>query len=169
MNSNKNTRVFLIKALWLATILAVPCQASRALAGELPFKGRIDGSFITSPTPNPPIFSSSAHAVGNATHIGAFTKVTVDIVNISTGEVEGSFTMTTANGDLLTGTYSGFSIPDITLGTFSWVLNATFTGGTGRFLHATGQFVFIAEGEFAIVDGSILGKYTETFDGTINY
>lgn len=110
---------FLIKALSLATVVTVPWQTVQAVPGELPFKGRIEGSFISSPAPHPPIFSSSAHAFGNATHIGDFAKVTSDMVNIATGEVEGSFTMTAANGDLLTGTYSGFSIPDIFLHTFS--------------------------------------------------
>jgi hypothetical protein len=172
MNPNKNkstkrTRSFL-SIFWLATLLAALGQPSGIVAAELPFKGRIDGSFVTTPTLNPPIFSSEAHAIGNATHTGAFTKVTSDLFNVVTGEVQGAFTMTTANGDLLTGVYSGFSIPKAD-GTFSWVLNATFTGGTGRFLHASGQFVFVAGGEYVIVDGSILGKYTETFDGIINY
>jgi hypothetical protein len=113
--------------------------------------------------------SAEAHASGKATHVGAFTKVTSDVVNIVTGEVEGSFTITAANGELLTGVYSGFSIPDAASGTFTWLLNATFTGGTGRFTHATGEFVFIAEGDFVIVNGAVFGTYTETFDGTISY
>jgi hypothetical protein len=122
-----------------------------------------------SPTSNPLIMSAEAHASGKATHVGAFTKVTSDVVNIVTGEVEGSFTITAANGELLTGVYSGFSIPDAASGTFTWLLNATFTGGTGRFTHATGEFVFIAEGDFVIVNGAVFGTYTETFDGTISY
>jgi hypothetical protein len=162
------TNSLAIAVFWLVTIASLLLFADLVRADELPFKGRIDGNFIASPTSNLPIFVSEAHAVGNATHTGAFTKVTSDVVNIVTGEVEGSFTMTTANGDLLTGVYSGFTVPAPD-GSFSWVLNATFTGGTGRFVHATGEFVFIAEGEYVVVDGSIYGTYTETFDGTINY
>lgn len=152
----------------LVAIIGFLLPAIFSDAAELPFKGRIDGSFITSPTADPTVVTSEAHAVGLATHTGAFRKVTSDVVNIVTGEVEGTFTMTTANGDLLMGVYSGYSIPTPD-GTFSWVLNATFTGGTGRFVAATGDFVFVAEGEYVIVDGNISGTYTETFEGTINY
>jgi hypothetical protein len=137
---------------------------------KVPFKGRIDGIFVGTLTPNSTIMLCAAHAVGRATHVGPFTKVTSDVLHIDTGEIEGAFTMTAANGDQLTGQYSGFS-NRTTLGTFSWLLNATITGGTGRFLHATGEFVFIANGDYAydIVNGVVTGKYTETFDGTISY
>lgn len=110
-----------------------------------------------------------AQAVGKGTHVGAFTKVTSDVVNIATGEVEGSFTMTAANGDHVTGVYVGIVVFGSTPGTFSWVLETTITGGSGRFSGATGEFVFIADGELIITDGVANGKYTETFDGTIDY
>ena len=142
---------------------------SPAGAKELPFKGRIDGSFVATPTPNPAIYLAEAHAAGHATHVGAFTKVTSDVLNIATGAVEGAFTMTAENGDQLKGVYSGFLTFGTTPGTFSWRLNATITGGTGRFLHATGEFVFIADGDYVLVNGVAKGKYTETFEGTISY
>jgi hypothetical protein len=151
-------------------ILAVPfITGIRAQAEERPFRGWIDGTYIASPTQNPAIFSSVAHAEGRATHVGAFTKVTSDIVNVVTGWVEGSFVITTADGELLSGIYSGFVTPGATPGAFSWLLDAGFTGGTGRFSNATGQFVFIAEGQYVLIDGIIYGEYTETFEGTIDY
>jgi hypothetical protein len=151
-------------------IVAAPfITATGAQAEERPFRGWIDGTYIASPTENPAIFSSEARADGRATHVGAFTKVTSDIVNVVTGWVEGSFTITTADGELLTGIYSGFLTPGAVPGTFSWLLDAAFTGGTGRFSNATGQFVFIAEGQYVFIDGKIHGDYTETFEGTIDY
>lgn len=138
-------------------------------AEERPFKGRIDGTFIDTPTENPAIFLSVAHAVGHGTHVGAFTKVTSDLVNVVSGWVEGSFIITTADGELLIGIYFGFVTPGATPGTFSWRLDAALAGGMGRFSNATGQFVFIAEGQYAITDGIIHGDYNETFDGTIDY
>jgi hypothetical protein len=156
----------------IATLLVAVAQfvvTPLAAAETRPFKGRIDGTFIGTPTENPAIFQTVARAVGQATHAGAFTKVTSDVLNIVTGEVEGAFTMTTSNGDLLTGRYAGFVLPGATPGTFSWLLQSTITGGTGRFFHATGEFVFIAEGNYVITDGVLQGDYTETFDGTINY
>lgn len=152
----------------LITIAALGV-GSPAGAKELPFKGRIEGTFVATPTADPTIYLSAAHAIGNATHVGAFTKVTSDVLNVATGEIKGAFRMTAANGDQLTGVYSGFLAFGTTPGTISWVLNATFTGGTGRFLHATGQFVFIANGNYVIVNGVVSGKYKETFDGTISY
>jgi hypothetical protein len=101
--------------------------------------------------------------------VGSFSKVTSDVVNLASGAVEGSFTITAANGDLLMGVYEGAITFGIVPGTFSWVLGATFTGGTGRFQNATGEFVFVAEGEFVVVDGVAYGEYSETFEGTINY
>ena len=137
-------------------------------AVERPFQGRIDGQFVASPTPTPEIYVGGADAIGNATHVGSFSKVTSDVTDIATGEVVGSFTMTTANGDHVTGVYSGLIVFGVA-GSFSWVLDATITGGTGRFSNATGAFVFLAEGELLVRDGVVDGRYTETFDGIINY
>ena len=143
--------------------------AGPAAAKDRPFHGRIDGHLVTSPIGDPTVVMAEARAVGRATHLGAFTKVTSDVINLVTGEVAGAFTMTAANGDLLKGVYRGIFSFGTTPGTFSWVLHATITGGTGRFSHASGAFVFIADVEYVVVDGVAYGDYTETFDGTINY
>jgi hypothetical protein len=148
----------------VACLWAIPAGAA-----DLPFRGRIQGSFVAAPSANPVIYTGGANAAGVATHIGAFSKATQDATNIMTGEVQGAFTMTAPTGDQLTGVYAGYLTVGTTPGSFSWVLNATITGGTGRFSAATGKFVFIAEGQAAIVDGVVHGVYTETFDGTIMY
>lgn len=154
---------------FVITFLSVVLLGGAAGAVERPFQGRIDGQFVASPTPNPTIYVGGANAVGNATHVGSFSKVTSDVTDIATGEVVGSFTMTTANGDHVTGIYSGLIVFGLSPGSFSWVLEATITGGTGRFSNATGEFVFLAEGTFVVRDGVSYGDYTETFDGTIDY
>ena len=136
---------------------------------ERPFKGRIVGSFVSIPTSDPAIYNSIANASGNVTHLGVFSKVTSDVINLVLKTVEGRFIMTSPGGEQLTGNYNGtFSFGDIP-GTFSWILNATITGGTGRFSHAAGDFVFLANGKYTIADGNIIGEYTETFEGTIIY
>ena len=157
------------RACWVVALGSSLLWASPADAKDRPFKGRIDGSFVASPSANPTIYVGGAQASGNATHLGAFSKVTSDVTNIATGAIEGSFTMTAANRDQLTGVYTGFLAFGTTPGTFSWVLNATITGGTGRFLHATGQFVFLANGTYVLLNGVVHGDYTETFNGKINY
>lgn len=136
---------------------------------ERPFKGKIVGSFVNIPTSNPAIFDGVANASGNVTNMGVFTKVTSDVINLVLGTVEGTFVMTSPGGEQLKGKYSGTFSLGTTPGTLSWNLNATITGGTGRFSHASGEFVFIANGKFVTGDGRITGDYTETFDGTINY
>lgn len=174
MNTNKNKAAQFTSSLAAKAYLVVALGCGLLWAGPrdnkaVPFKGRIDGSFVATPTPNPAIMLSEAHAVGLATHLGEFTKVTSDVVDIVTGETEGVFTMTAANGDHLTGAYSGYITFGATPGAFSWLLKATFTGGTGRFHHATGEFVFMAAGNLDFGDGVVTGKYTETFDGSISY
>ena len=136
---------------------------------ELPFKGKIAGSFVNRPTSNPAIFEGIANASGNVTHLGVFSKVTNDVVNLILRTVEGTFIMTSPGGEQLMGRYAGtFTVGD-TPGTFSWMLNTTITGGTGRFSHAAGDFVFLANGKYTIADGNINGQYTEMFNGAIIY
>ncbi len=81
--------------------MSLVCFDSSAAAASQtrPFKGRIVGQFVGTPTANPIVFDVVANAQGNGTNVGRFTKVTSDTFNIATGETTGSFTMTTANGD----------------------------------------------------------------------
>jgi hypothetical protein len=155
---------------WVTVLSSAILLVGTAGAAERPFKGRIDGQFVARPMPNSTVYQSAAQAIGKSTHLGGFTKLTSDVFDIATGQVEGSFTMTAANGDHVTGVYSGFFVFGSEPGTFSWVLKATITGGSGRFTPATGNFVFTANGQDVIMaDGEVHGSYTETFDGRIDY
>jgi hypothetical protein len=149
-------------------------QSEFSQARERPFKGRIEGSFADTQTTNPAIYVGSAHAKGIGTHIGAFSKVTNDsvtVVSTTTLAINGTFIMTNLSGEQIAGKYEGTSTLGSIPGTFSWFLNATITGGSGRFSHATGTFVFLANGNDIFSDDGILvsGDYKETFDGTIIY
>ncbi len=153
-----------------------PASTAFSLSGSLstqpqerPFKGRIIGSFVNTATTNPAIYNGVANAAGNVTHLGAFNKVTSDVINILSSTVEGTFIMTSPGGEQLSGKYSGTFSFGTTPGTFSWVLNATITGGSGRFSLAKGEFVFLAEGTYSMTDGVVIGNYTETFAGMIIY
>ena len=146
-----------------------PISSALLLPQERPFKGRITGSFVSTPTSNPALYNSVANASGNVTHLGVFNKVTGDVINIVSSTVDGTFIMTNQSGEQIKGMYNGtFSFGAIP-GTLSWDLNATITGGTGRFSAATGQFVFLATGDYVIEEGIFKGDYIETFDGTIIY
>jgi predicted small lipoprotein YifL len=137
-------------------------------AQTLPFSGKIVGSFVATPTTDTTVYLSVAHANGIATHIGKFTKVTSDTVNLATLRIGGSFIMTVASGDQLSGVYSG-SFAFGPQNTMSWILNSSFTGGTGRFAHARGDFVFLGEGHYSINNGIVYCDYAETFNGNIIY
>lgn len=159
MNSGNWFALAAISALALAPVDARAAEAT-------PFRGRITGTFVATPTANPTIFNSVASARGNGTHIGAFTKITADVLNVATGQNDGTFTMTAANGDQINGRYSGIIVLTSPT-TFSWNLPATITGGTGRFAGASGTFTFSASGRFASVNGELRGDYEETYEGTI--
>jgi hypothetical protein len=155
------------RVLALLVLLVVALPASAAVR---PFRGFIVGQSVIYPTDNPAIYTGGARAAGIGTQVGIFTKVTDDIVDVTNGWTVGSFTMTALNGDQITGEYQGFTLTDFAAGTLSWVLDATIIGGTGRFRDATGSFEFVASGEFTIeADGSVITRYFETFDGTIEY
>ena len=136
---------------------------------QRPFNGRIEGTLRSTPTSNPAIHNAVANAKGNVTNLGFFNKVTSDVIDIIALTVEGTFIMTNPGGEQLTGKYSGTYSFGAMPGSFSWNLNASITGGSGRFAHATGEFVFLANGNYVIVDGVLKGDYTETFDGMIIY
>jgi hypothetical protein len=86
----------------------------------------------------------SASASGDATHLGAFTLhdhstiVGVDTTNGLVLQVVGHAHLEAANGDHLCASFTG-SI-NLTAGTGT--LNFEWTGGTGRFAHATGATVW---------------------------
>ena len=144
-----------------------PASSALSQPQESPFKGRITGSFVSTPTSNPAIYNGVANASGNATHLRDFNKVTSDVINIDSSTVNGTFIMTNQGGEQIKGRYNGTFSFGTKPGTLSWDLNATITGGTGRFSKATGQFVFHATGDYVIVKGIFKGDYIETFNGTI--
>ena len=134
-----------------------------------PFKGKIVGSFVSTPTSNPTIYTSVANATGNVTHLGAFSKATNDVIDLASSMVEGTFIMTGQGGEQIFGVYNGRFSFGATPGTFSWTLNATIDGGSGKFSNATGEFIFEASGVYVISEGIVHGDYTETLDGSIIY
>ncbi len=85
--------------------------------------------------------------VGEATHLGHFTGTAqhcsqLHLTPAGPGEVtysDGQFTETAANGDLLQGTYTNGTSGADANGVLWFHDFFTITGGTGRFLNATGS------------------------------
>jgi hypothetical protein len=117
--------------------LRVDSAASSATAAEVPFKGRFAGTQSVTPL-EPPFASVNGSATGNATLLGLFTVEFPHTVNFVTRVGEGTYTFTAANGDMLTGDFTGQAegVPLL----ISIVEHVTITGGTGRFAGATGTF-----------------------------
>jgi hypothetical protein len=76
---------------------------------------------------------------GRATYLGRYTLAAGEHVDLASGAITGGFyTLTTANGDTITGTYSGEALPGLT----GYLVSGPITGGTGRFAGATGFLVW---------------------------
>lgn len=108
----------------------------RADAGaqERPFQGTAEGTVTEIVTPTNWIIDY----VGNATHLGRFTRREWITFN-DDGTFQGSMTFVAADGDELDLVFSGFFVsPNDAVGTY------TFTGGDGRFEDAAGTADFYA-------------------------
>lgn len=129
-----------------------------ATSADLPFKGSLEGTVTVTPL-EAPMANVFIAGSGTATHLGRFTVEIPHLVNFATAIGAGTFTFTAANGDQLTGDFTGAA--DTSTPVFSIVEQATITGGTGRFAHATGGFV-----ARRLYDPAA-GTTTGSFEGTI--
>lgn len=142
-------RIILLVGLVLAVGVLMPASARPAAGGsDLPLKGSL--------------FGTSAHnlgtgllhsdATGEITHFG-LTTVVQDSVMVPTGPpgnpfasfnwTSGTWTLTAANGDQMSGASVGTCIRGAT--TVRCVLDYTASDGTGRFQDATATFTVTAE------------------------
>jgi len=113
-----------------------PTRSSRADA-TVPFKGRLEGTY-GDPCNQFPICHETITGSGNATHLGRYALAIDETVDLSKGEATGTFVLTAANGDTVSGTFDGKAQlgPQVTI-----VEEATIKGGTGRFAGVGGSFV----------------------------
>ena len=125
---------------------------------ELPFRG----SFTTALEVPPP--SARGTAEGTATQLGRFTGTFAAEVNPDS-TATGTFTLTAANGDQLSGTFVGEGV-FIPPNTARITEVATIGNGTGRFAGATGTFTMVRFDTIDFATGKATG--TGTFEGQIN-
>jgi hypothetical protein len=111
--------------------------ASSAKAVDVPFKGSFAGTQAVTPL-DPPLVAVSGSGTGTGTHLGLFTVEFPHTVNFATRVGIGTYTFTAANGDMLTGDFTGQAEGAPPL--ISIVEHVTVTSGTGRFAGATGTF-----------------------------
>lgn len=128
------------RLLVIALVLFSSGIAARA-DDQVPFKGTLSGQ-VTSVTPiSQEVLVFSVFVSGLATHLGSFEGEAEIVQNVITGSYSGTFTWIAANGDTVTGTFTGQLIPTATPGLFDNLEEITIAGGTGRFSNATGSAV----------------------------
>jgi hypothetical protein len=128
--------------------------AARAGA-DLPFRGRLDATEDA---------SSVVHhliGAGNGTHLGHFTYAADITIDEATGDGAGEVTYTAANGDQILAKTAG-SIVNLEYPILVLREQQTLTGGTGRFVGASGTVVM--ERTLNLETGATTGS----FDGTLH-
>ena len=141
----------------------VAAVVSGAAVTELPFTGRLDGTYQGSGAP--PLITVHLEAEGNATHLGRFTFDSVHVVNFANFTGAGTAELVAANGDRLTTTLTGVATPQDAPGVFFIVETYTVTGGTGRFAGATGRFVLE---RLSYASGPDTGTSSGAFEGILS-
>lgn len=111
-------------------------------------------------------FGGTTTGTGKSTHMGKISIAANDCITPADNHYAfiGKLTITAANGDKLSGDYSGSLVPAETVPVYSFS-NATFqiTGGTGRFSKASGSAEIKGNQDIKT------GKGKMEVDGTISY
>lgn len=99
---------------------------------------------------------------GRAAYVGEYSGRYRECFDPATGlVVDGSFTLTTANGDTVFGTFTGQAVPDGGAGVH-YDDPGVITGGTGRFTDARGSINTRGIADLAS------GEYSGTIDGQLS-
>jgi hypothetical protein len=151
-------RSSLLVALFMAVTAFAPAEAKNAV----PFKATYDGVFSPPElvSVDPPTVFLESTVTGNASHLGKYDGSFPHFINLADGTFHGTLTFTRQNGDKLFAEITGVAIP-ISPTEFSISLNATITGGTGKFVGASGSFTGSGTADLATLTTS------QTFDGVL--
>jgi hypothetical protein len=121
------------------TSASVGLAQTQAQSGtDLPFRG----SFTSVTELVPPDPHARATLTGTASNVGRFVAIFTGIVDSSTNSAAGTFTVTAANGDQLSGTWTGVG-EVVGPGVVKLTEDAIITNGTGRFAGASGAFTIV--------------------------
>lgn len=169
-------RIILLVGVVLAVGVLIPARAQPAAGGsDLPLKGSLTGTSAHN------LGTGLLHsdATGKITHFG-LTTVVQDSVMVPTGPAgnpfasfnwtQGTWTLTAANGDQMSGDSVGSCIRGAT--TVSCVLDYTSSGGTGRFKDATAAFTATVEVTRIALEfpGPVsISTVVGTLDGTLSW
>lgn len=158
MNAITRFRICLPMAAMILTAgLAVPAAAQ----DRVPFKGTLQGN-DTDTCFSFPTLCVATNGTGIGALLGQFSFTMNNQVNVTNGTDRGTVTLTAANGDTVTATFTGSGEPTADPNVFSIMEVFTITGGTGRFAGAQGSFILerLASGVTFLTSGSFHGTIT---------
>lgn len=152
---------FSLSAMFALAMAAVGFVHSASAGEQVPLKGALSGTVTVTPVAPPLVVDVLVDATGNATHLGEFQVVIPHRVDRSQTppRAVGTYLFLTANGDELHAEFTGNSML-IVPGLLYIEETATITGGTGRFVGATGEF--ICTRLFDQVAGTTVGDFRGT-------
>jgi hypothetical protein len=114
-----------------------------AAAQAVPHKEKAAGTVQSLSFPDAGTAVQGWSGVGNATHMGKYTQVGRHEIDLATGEVNGTFTSTAADGSTISGTYDG-TVTEVEPGVFLFEVTAHWLTGTGRLEGVTGEADVVA-------------------------
>jgi hypothetical protein len=155
VNRRRVATAALVAMGWLAV------QSGPVLAATVPFHGMDRGEFMI-PGDCAGGVQVVIEGVGTATQLGRHGFTSVECFNPGTGSFAGAPRFTAANGDTLTGSYAGTVAGTDDPNVITYQEELAITGGTGRFIGATGT---------VHVDGIAnlaTGDYSQWLAGTIS-
>ena len=124
----------------LVAAAMISASTSVSARDQVPFRGIASGS-VTSITPLDDCHQLAEAANGGiATQLGRFTGTAEFVLDVCNLTYVGSYIFTGANGDSISGPFSGTLTPTDVPGVFDNTEIAFITSGTGRFADATGTF-----------------------------
>lgn len=144
MNQLKN-----LKLLACTLVAAAGTWINAAQAAFVPFSAVVDGSSAIAEVvdPNGPVVRVQTAAAGVGS-FGALDYFSGDLLNLGTGQGQGTNRFVMADGDELFGSFDVQMLPGLDASQFTLSGLVTFTGGTGDFLNARGSAAFNGTGQF---------------------
>src|SRR5215475_1894419 len=137
-NLMKSILHYVAASLLAAAMISATTSASAT--DQVPFRGVVSGSVISITPLDECHQLAEAVNGGNATQLGLFSGTAEFVLDVCNLTYVGSYVFTAANGDSISGPFSGSLTPTSVPGVFDNTETAPITGGTGRFAGATGIF-----------------------------
>jgi hypothetical protein len=132
---------------------------------DRPLSGSCETSFAPPTLPPPPIIRQVDRGTCTLSHLGRTSFYAVqDIDPVAGTQQSVEITFTAANGDILRAASVGTNAPSGPGVTFSATM--TFTGGTGRFVNATGEAQIDGSASFITNSASFRLNGGITYDGS---